>query len=550
MVSFAGMAQKQIIVDFGTTVDTVKDLLGGNKYFENTAELLHDEGIKTIRTHDYHGIMDYSDYSDFWDFDGQGNYTINQAFDPYDPIYYHWWAPDSVVNVIKTNGFDVFFRIGVSYPNPGIPPLPPYAPPCNSSGEQLDFSRFASLAKQTLRHNNEGWDNGHFFDINYWEVWNEPGGLFWDGSVLQFFKMYEAVCDSMKSYEPTIKIGAPGAVVTTTIGNNPEFRESFIDYCAQHELPLDFYSWHIYGAKNPYGIKSFADTIRNILDLKGYQQTESIISEINASLDSSLDTLSNSPYGAAYFLSTILTAQEGPIDMLMWYPSCVSVLSPNSGDTISSRPYYAMSCFHRLQDETPFVVMDNGNEVVEGNWDSFEDNFMVLSAKSEDEKKLYILVSNLQSDISALHIILQNLPWTDQDDLRITKSIINGQYVFHTEETYIQGASSIVIDNQNCPSPNVLFYQIEKVESTGLVELNVQELELFPNPATNKFNITNVKDYDVEVIDITGKTVAGFSKIAGDNVMVNLSNEAKGVYLIKCLNKNNNHYKIGKVIIR
>lgn len=117
--------------------------------------------------------------------------------------------------------------------------------------------------------------------------------------------MYHAVCDTLKTYAPDIKLGAPGAVPSTTIGVNHEYREDFIYYCAQNNLPIDFYSWHIYGAKNPYGIKSLADTIRNILDEKGFTETESIISEINSQLDSSLDTMGTSPYGAAYYLSQL-----------------------------------------------------------------------------------------------------------------------------------------------------------------------------------------------------------------------------------------------------
>ena len=77
IVPLFGVTQKIITVDFQLVTDTVKNLQGGNKYFDNTASLMHDEGIDILRTHDYHHLLDYSDYSAFWNYNGQGNYTIN-----------------------------------------------------------------------------------------------------------------------------------------------------------------------------------------------------------------------------------------------------------------------------------------------------------------------------------------------------------------------------------------------------------------------------------------------------------------------------------------
>ena len=115
LITIKSNAQKIITVNFATSVDTIKDLLGGNRgksFDPNTIQIKHDEGIKFIRTHDFHGILDYSDYSDFWNTDGLGHDTINLSFDPYNPSDYHWNVADSIINLIISNNFKIFFPVG------------------------------------------------------------------------------------------------------------------------------------------------------------------------------------------------------------------------------------------------------------------------------------------------------------------------------------------------------------------------------------------------------------------------------------------------------
>ena len=535
VLSNISYGQKQITVDFSATIDTVKDLLGGNLLFENTLSLLHDEGLKIIRSHDFHHSLDYSDYSAFWNSDDSGNYTLNMSFDPENPADYFWHEADSVISFIKNNNFDIFFRIGVSYPNPNTPPLPPYDPPCNSNADKLNFSKFASLCKHIIKHYNNGWDNGHNDSITYWEVWNEPGGKFWDGTILQFYKMYAAVADSIKSYTPYCKIGAPGAVPSTSIGAQPNYRENFIAYCSQNSLPLDFYSWHLYGYKNPYGIKEIADSIQTLLDINGYPQAENIISEINNKLNSSLDTLALSPYGAAYYLSTILTAQESSVDKLFWYPSCVGIKNMTTSDTMRSRVYYGMTCFHTLQENTPIEVPNDGNIVVEGNWNNYEKNFMVLTSKSEDNKKFSILISNLSSDINNINLILQNLPFTSHDLIKITKGIISNSYIFHTEDSVVTGNPILTINEPECPQPGILYYQLEKTTNTN-VHVHLSQMDFWiTSPANNYLHLHNIPATTRKAIiyNSLGRKIVTFNV----KPSVNVENLPSGVYILKLLSK-------------
>ena len=65
------------------------------------------------------------------------------------------------------------------------------------------------------------------------------------------------------------------------------YREGFIDYCAAHNLPLDFYSWHTYAdfSADPYDAVRIGKEIRSLLDAKGFRSSESILSEWNLSAD-------------------------------------------------------------------------------------------------------------------------------------------------------------------------------------------------------------------------------------------------------------------------
>ncbi len=541
-LSESGYPQKVITVDFDAVKGPVKDLQGGNLLFEHTEKLLHKEGINMIRTHDMHHLLDYQDYSSFWNYEGNGKYTINPDFDPLSPSGYDWHKADSVLDFIVNRQFKLFYRIGVSYPNPRIPPLSPYDPPVNDTAEPLNFSRFASLTKHIVMHFNQGWDNGKYYGIRYWELWNEPGGLFWHGSAAQFRAMYKAVADTLKKAFPDIYLGSPGAVPSTSIGVNPQYRENFIAYCAKNNLPLDFYSWHLYGCKNPYGIKAIADTIRTLLDTNGYKKAENIISEINSNLDNTLDTLAVSPYGAAYYLSTLLTAQEAPVDKLFWYPSCVGVQNKRTGDTMVSRTYYALTFFHQLQQSTPVEVQNNGNEVVEGNWDTLERNFMVLTSKSEDGQKLSVLISNLYSDISAVEIYLENLPWSPVDSILVTQQIISKDFMHKTVTRYVKGSSELTLVENRCPDPGVLFYQLEKTSVTAIPR-NVAGLFTVSLPVYRKVFYKNLPGQTrwMEVYSLSGKLLLRKNRI-------NALDLPHGTYLLVLRDRHNKMILSRKIV--
>ena len=72
------------------------------------------------------------------------------------------------------------------------------------------------------------------------EVWNEPNlPPFWSGTQLQYFELYKATAVALKSIDPALQVGGPAT-------SSSQWLPEFMDYCRQHNAPLDFISTHTY----------------------------------------------------------------------------------------------------------------------------------------------------------------------------------------------------------------------------------------------------------------------------------------------------------------
>jgi hypothetical protein len=96
--------------------------------------------------------------------------------------------------------------------------------------------------------------------------------------------LYEKTARALKSVDPTLKIGGDAKAFPYDGG---PYLEGFLDYCAAHKLPLDFYSWHTYadGSADPYDAVRLAKQIRGVLDTHGFSKAESVLSEWYLSAD-------------------------------------------------------------------------------------------------------------------------------------------------------------------------------------------------------------------------------------------------------------------------
>ena len=262
----------------------------------------HDSGVNGI----YGGPYSHDITKIFTNFDA----------DPEDPASYDFACTDEDILVALDAGTETFYRLGQTIEHQvkkhgTIPPK--------------DFKKWAVICEHIIRHYNEGWADGFNLNILYWEIWNEPdldpddspNKRTWGGTKAQFFDLYEITAKHLKKCFPNLKIGGPA------LAWNEEWADDFLFEMKKRNVPIDFFSWHIYATEAEWVIKK-ADKIKAMLIKHGYENAETILNEWNyvkGWTDEFLYTIKviHSIKGAAFTMSVISEAQKSSIDMLMYY---------------------------------------------------------------------------------------------------------------------------------------------------------------------------------------------------------------------------------------
>lgn len=317
--------------------------------------------IPYARTHDSVFSGDY----------GSNVVDITQVFpdfskDVNDPASYDFGYTDKMMLALQSVGTKPFYRLGQSIENGdgrkyGV--LPP-----------ADFKKWAQICEHIIRHYNYGWADGFKMGIEYWEIWNEPDNdeftkmeksETWGGTEKQFLEFYATAAEHLKKCFPEIKVGGPA----TTRCN--DWIRRFFAYMQQHNVPVDFFSWHLYDT-HPEGIASLARKARAIADEGGYPEAESILDEWNYIKGWSDDY----PYsmevihgikGAAFTAAVMCACQYEPVDMLMYYDAQSNTPFNGLFDFYTGNPlcgYYSFYSWARLLDyKTQVKVEEEADDI-------------------------------------------------------------------------------------------------------------------------------------------------------------------------------------------
>ncbi len=138
-------------------------------------------------------------------------------------------------------------------------------------------------------------------------------------------EFYEIAAKHLKKCFNDIKIGGPA------LAGNLDFAEDFLAKTQENNIPLDFFSWHIY-CDEPKIVTRKAEEIKALLNKYGFGEIESILNEWNyvkgwgEEFVYTIESI-HGIKGAAFMMSVISEAQKTDIDMLMYYDTRPSVFN-------------------------------------------------------------------------------------------------------------------------------------------------------------------------------------------------------------------------------
>jgi xylan 1,4-beta-xylosidase len=292
--------------------------------------------------------------------------------DPDKAQSYRFEPTDKVIQAIRATAAEVYYRIGRSFGANRNPPA--------------DFDKFANIVKHIAMHYNQGWAHGFHENIRYWEFWNEPE-FFWTGTPDQFYSLYEKTARALKSVDSSLKVGGDAKALPMDGG---PYREGFLDYCAAHKVPLDFYSWHTYAdsSADPYDAVRIGQELRSLLDAKGFRNAESILSEWNLSADftDGEKEVLQGAVNAAYVGAVLIYLQDSAIDRAQFYrgdSTWMGLFGPG-------REYFKTAFTFKAT-----AAMLNTPERLDlTGSDTF--GFAALAGRSPDGKTVQVLISNYE----------------------------------------------------------------------------------------------------------------------------------------------------------
>ncbi len=367
-------------------------------------EILKDANIPYSRLHDVGGAFGSNRYVDipniFRDFDADEN----------DESSYDFAFTDELIKGLMSYGVEPYFRLGVTIENQ-----------CNVKAYRIhppkDYGKWARICEHVIRHYNEGWADGFYFNIKYWEIWNEPENRdipeknqMWTGTAEQYYALYDTAAKHLKEcFGDKIKVGGYAACGFYGIFGNPEkygidapkregerynsakedyrinFFINFIKYVKEHGSPIDFFSWHTYGGVDiiPYE----ADFVDRVLCEHSLGHIETHLNEWNLSHNRKLNT--SSSYASANDMAIMIAMQHKKTDMLMYYDARYVSVSAYGGfyDLATFEPscvYYAFKAFGEL------YALGNEVECLAG------DGVYAIAGCDGDKKS--VILSNIGQD--------------------------------------------------------------------------------------------------------------------------------------------------------
>ena len=422
---------ERITVDFSNECGRIRAIHGVNGGPVSNGEnpdlsgWFKEAGFSTVRLHDCHWPC--PDVVDI--------HTIFPLahLDPDDPANYTFSKTDDYIAGIHKTGAKILWRLGESIEIKGTkyhinPPQ--------------DMDKFARVCVNIMKHYNEGWANGYRYNIEYWEIWNEPeSGRMWTATMEELFTLYGKVARAIKTANPKLKVG--GLAFTRSAFKETGWARPFIKYCREHDLPLDFLSFHYY-TPDPMKVIGNCREARKLLDEYGFKNTETHLNEFRYYKDSislrprdpeeyvnvpARFDVSTDATGTAYAIGMLIRLQDERVDMSNYYSADTSSWSMFGQFGIRRPVFHGYRAFNELAKRPLRVKVQ-----VEGDT---ETPSCVLAGIAEEKLSAAVLFSTFNGKSGTRAITLTHLPW--KGETRVETLLVDGTHALTATPAIVDG---------------------------------------------------------------------------------------------------------------
>lgn len=336
------------------------------------------------------------------------------------PASYRFGRTDDYLKPILASGSKIVYRLGesIEHSRRKLHVHPPQ-----------DYDCWVNACLGIIRHYNEGWADGHRYDIQYWEIWNEPENrpAMWSGTDEEYFKLYVTAARKIKTRFPHLKIGGPacgavGEIKAGKLAPSP-FVSGFLTACRAADAPLDFFSWHTY-TNDPGLYARKAVAIRDWLNREGFSKTELHLNEWNYLPGDDWGPMLNSAEpsarkrwyaemggvsGASFVASTLISLQDSPVDIANYYSGDTSPFGVFDRFGAPKKTYYALLAFRQML-ETPNRVLIVGDD---------SGKVFALAGLNDRKTELRVLISHQVADSNSWPLQINKLPWDTDSDIEV-----------------------------------------------------------------------------------------------------------------------------------
>ena len=438
-------ARASVAIDTASIVGPIKPMNAVNNGPEPGDKLQMDDfrilHIPFSRTHDasegYYGhhVVDISDV--FPDF----------SKDPDKASSYDFRETDLYIKTLIDSGSEPFYRLGQTIENQTGAKYNIFPP--------KDYKKWAKICEHVIRHYNEGWADGFHYGIRYWEIWNEAdldqsSGRWktdprtWGGTIEEFHKMYAIAAKHLKECFPNLKIGGPSYC---RIQGTKTYFPQFFEYMRDNKVPIDFISWHKYGAE-PSVFLMEADMIRGWMKQYGYADAELILNEWNyrrfkgAAPGSPYERYNNinrrSIKGAAFAAATMSALHAAPVDMMMYYDfrPCTSYCGFYDYQTRSHMPlYYVFYAWSKLSGNACACKIDGADDI--------------YAVASSQNGRTTIFLTRYDGDNNACNLTTVTVSLTGTKIGKVTCHLTDDEHIYTETPLFPSEEGTVTIELKN-----------------------------------------------------------------------------------------------------